>query len=179
MKNANPLSVRARAWLLALAALGLAGCGGRRPPTPAPARTIAHHFALRLGDQTVSVQVAVLPAEQERGLMERRGLGPDEGMIFVDLAPQQMDFWMHDTPTPLDIGFFTADGVLAEVYPLLPFDEQPVLSRRRDLQFALEMNQGWYSARGVRPGARLDLKELASALKARGFDPARFGLPSS
>jgi uncharacterized membrane protein (UPF0127 family) len=83
---------------------------------------------------------------------------------------------MRDTPTPLDIGYFTREGELAEVYAMYPFDERPVTSRRTDLQFAVEMNQGWCRDHAVRPGARLDLKALAAALKARGFDPGKYGL---
>ena len=122
------------------------------------------------------MQVAVLMPEMERGLMGRRDLKSDEGMIFVYQKPQQMTFWMHDTPTPLDIGFFTADGELAEVYPLLPFDERTVASRSRRLQYALEMNQNWYQENGVRPGAKLDMTALAAALKERDFEPRKFGL---
>ncbi len=83
---------------------------------------------------------------------------------------------MRDTPTALDIGYFTPQGELAEIYPMYPFDERPIASRADHLQFALEMNLGWYGAHGIRPGARLDLRALAAALTARGFDPKRAGL---
>ena len=122
------------------------------------------------------MQVAALPPELEHGLMERRDLGRDEGMLFVFRTPQTLSFWMRNTPTPLDLGYFTPSGELAEIYPLYPFDEVPVKSRGDRLQFALEMNQGWFRERGVKPGARLDLKAVAAALKERGLDPSRFGL---
>ncbi len=122
------------------------------------------------------LQLAVTTPEMERGLMERTQLGPDDGMLFVYPRPQAMAFWMHDTPTPLDLGFFGAEGILREVYPLYPFDERTVASRSTALQFALEMNQGWFAAHGVRPGAALDLAAVRAALAARGFAPAAFGL---
>jgi uncharacterized membrane protein (UPF0127 family) len=178
VKNANPLSFRT--WVV-LISLALAGCGPK-PPGAAdsgPFKTVADAFPIRIGDRTASLQVAVLQPEEERGLMERTDLGPDQGMIFVDPAPHQLNFWMHDTPTPLEIGYFTADGQLAEIYPLLPFDERTVSSIRRDLQFAVEMNRGWYESNGVRVGDRIDLRALSAAMRARGFDPARFGLPGS
>lgn len=182
VENANPLSgARGRALALALlasAALVLAACGARSPsgPEDAAPKTVADFFPIPLGGRPASLQVAVLEPEQARGLMERRDLGADQGMIFVNAYPQQLRFWMHDTPTPLDIGYFAADGELAEIYPLRPFDEQTVASRRGDLQFAVEMNRGWFSAHGVHPGDKLDLKALARALKARGFNPRTFGL---
>lgn len=133
-------------------------------------------FDIKVGDKVVHMQLAVTEPEQERGLMERRDLKPDDGMLFVYAKPQQMHFWMHDTPTALDIGFFDGNGVLREVYPMQPFDESTVSSRSADIKFPLEMNQGWFSNNGVHPGAQLDLKAVTAALRARGFDPQKFGL---
>jgi hypothetical protein len=87
-----------------------------------------------------------------------------------------MAFWMHNTPTPLDIAYFTPEGALAEIYAAYPFDEHTLASHSQRLQFVLEMNQGWYRDHGVRPGAPLDLKAVAAALKERGFDPHQFRL---
>ncbi len=164
-------------------AAGLAACGREQPrpgagPAPATAapKTVRDFFPIKVGDRTVRMQLAIRPAEMQRGLMERRDLGRDEGMIFLYDRPQRMSFWMRNTPTPLDIGFFRSDGTLAEIHPLHPFDENTVSSRTEDLRFALETNQGWYRANGVKPGTRLDLKALAEAVRARGFEPARFGL---
>lgn len=185
MKNANPLSRAIVRVALASAAFAVAACAkdgaGAADATASAAaarapKTIADFFPIRVGDQTVRMQLAVRPAEMERGLMGRRDLGRDDGMIFVYERPQRMSFWMRNTPTPLDIGFFDAKGVLREVYPLHPFDERTVSSRGSELQFALEVNQGWFAERGVKPGAHLDLKALAAALMARGFDPGRFGM---
>ncbi len=182
MKNANPLSLLLRVALTA-AAFAVAACakeksgaaGGSAAPAVA-AKSVADFFPIAVGEKTVRMQLAVRPAEMERGLMGRRDLGRDDGMIFVYERPQKMSFWMKNTPTPLDIGFFDADGVLREVYPLHPFDERPVSSRGEGLKFALEMNQGWYAANGVKPGAKLDLKAIAAAMKARGFELRRYGL---
>ena len=164
-------------------AAGLMGCGrektaGSGAPAAASApKSVMDFFPIKVGEKTVRMQLAVLRGEMERGLMERRDLGPDDGMIFLYEKPQAMAFWMRNTPTPLDIGFFTSDGALAEIYALHPFDEKTVESRSAELRFALETHQGWYRANGVKPGARLDLQALAGALKARGFNPAKYGLP--
>lgn len=164
---------------LAVATLGVAACAKEKPgadAAPVGAKSVADFFPIMVGDRTVRMQLAVRPAEMERGLMGRRDLGRDDGMIFVYERPQRMSFWMKNTPTALDIGFFDADGVLREIYPLYPFDERSVSSRGEELKFALEMNQGWYAANGVKPGARLDLRALGMAMKERGFEPRRFGL---
>lgn len=158
--------------------LFLLGCGrSATPPETTAPKTVADYFAVDLGGKTVQLQFAVTNAEMQRGLMGRRDLGPDQGMIFVYARPQKLSFWMRNTPTPLDIGYFTADGVLREIYAMHPFDETSVTSARDDLQFAVEMNQGWYRANAVRPGAQLDMAALKAALQARGFPLRAFGLP--
>jgi uncharacterized membrane protein (UPF0127 family) len=155
-------------------ALGvLAACGGKSEAEAAP-KTVNDYFPIKIGDQIVKMQIAALPAEQERGLMFRQSLGRDEGMLFVFARSQPMAFWMRNTVVPLDIGYIDAQGVLREIYPLYPRDERSVASRSRDLRFALEVNQGWFKERGVKPGALL--KAVAEALKARGLDPRAAGL---
>jgi len=158
-------------------ALLLGGCGAEKPAAVAVApKPAAEFFSIVVGGKTVRMQLAVLQSEMEHGLMGRRDLGRDDGMIFIYEKPQQMGFWMHDCPTALDIGFFDHDGMLEEIYPMYPFDEKTVSSRSTQLQFALEMNQGWFAANGVKPGMEFDRKALAAAVKARGFDPAKYGL---
>jgi uncharacterized membrane protein (UPF0127 family) len=179
VKNANPVSVCL--VTVALLSLVLSACAreGAAPASKTPAaaaKGVLHFFPIRVGEKTVRMQLAVRMEEMQRGLMDRRDLGADDGMIFVYEKPQQMSFWMRNTPTPLDIGFFRSDGSLAEVHPLHPFDERPVASGGSDLRFALETNQGWYRAHGIKPGTKLDLAALAAALKERGFDPAKYGL---
>lgn len=157
---------------------GLVACAKEKnaPPSAVAApKTVADFFPIQVGDKTVRMQLAVTSPEMQHGLMGRRDLGKEDGMIFVYEKPIQMSFWMRNTPTPLDIGFFNAAGVLEEVYPMYPFDETSVQSRSDRLQLALEMNQGWYQASGVKPGAKIDLKQLIAALKARGFEPRKFG----
>jgi len=153
-----------------------AACVRSGPGEAAPPKTAADWFAIKVGDRAVQMQLAIYDGEMQFGLMRRRDLGRDQGMLFVYRVPMQMSFWMQNTPLPLDIGFFGPDGVLQEIYPMYPFDETTVRSRSKALQFALEMNQGWFRANGVRPGARLDLTAVRDALKARGAAPADFGL---
>jgi len=163
----RPLSLL---FLSSLALVLLAGCGGK-PEAAAQPKSVDDYFAIKIGDQTVKMQLAVLPSELERGLMFRKTMGRDEGMLFVFTAPQRMAFWMRNTTLPLDIGYIDSQGVLREVYPMYPLDERSVPSRAMDLQFALEMNQGWFKANGVKPGVKLDLGAVRDALKARGLRP--------
>lgn len=166
MKNANPLSGFGRALWLAVLLLA-AGCGGDE--TTEPPKTVHDYFPIQVGAATVHLQLALSDAEMERGLMERTDLRGNQGMLFVYRQPRAVGFWMRNTPTPLEIGYFTGDGVLREVYPLYPYDDRSVRSRRDDIQYAMEVTQGWFDFTGVKPGDRLDLKAVAAAIKARGY----------
>lgn len=168
------LSFSVLGCVLALGAL--VACGGKSDSAPTVSKTIEDYFPVTIGAQTVKMQIAALPPEQERGLMFRKSMGRDEGMLFVFTAPQRMAFWMRNTTLPLDIGYIDTQGVLREIYPMYPLDERSVPSRAMDLQFALEMNQGWFKTNGVRPGDKLDLKAVAAALRARGLRPEAAGL---
>jgi len=163
--------------LLAFAvALVLTACGGSDAAKNDAPKTVDDRFLIKIGDRTVQMQIAALPDELEKGLMFRKEMGADEGMLFVFTRPQPMGFWMRNTTLPLDIGYIDPTGELKEIYPMYPHDEKTVASRSRNLQFCLEMNQDWYARNGVKPGAQLDLKAVAEALKARGLKPEAAGL---
>ncbi len=164
--------------LFAIAAFALLAACGNAEKKPVELKTVEDRFPIKVGGQVVEMQLAILPAESQRGLMFRQTMGTEEGMIFLFDRPQQMSFWMRNTELPLDIGYFDADGKLKEVYPMYPHDERPVesLGIRR---FALEMNQGWYRKNGLKPGDTIDLAALAEAVRSRGMQPERFGIGSS
>jgi uncharacterized protein len=177
VKNANLLSILFRAVVLTTTFSLVTGCGrSDAPRSQAAAKPVTEFFSIQVGDKPVRMQLAVKLREMEHGLMDRRDLKADEGMLFVYAGTQQMSFWMRNTPTALDIGFFTADGVLKEIYQMYPFDERPVSSRSNELKFALEMNQGWFAKNEVKPGSKLDMKALAAALRERGFEPWEYGV---
>lgn len=146
----------------------LSACGGTEQPA-APPKPATEFFPIAVGRATVRMQLAVTDAEMEKGLMHRTNLRSNQGMLFVYREPRQVSFWMRNTPTPLEIGYFTSDGVLREIYPLIPFDERSVPSKRADIQYAMEVCMGWFDATDVKPGDKIDLGAVADAMKARGF----------
>ena len=174
MKNANPVS-RLVSLAFALVALAsLTACGQAQESASGPVKTGSDWFEIKVAKTPVQMQLAVTTEEMQHGLMGRKDLKSGEGMLFVYARPQKVSFWMRNTPTALDIGFFTSDGALREVYPLFPFDERPVPSRSEEIQFALEMKQGWFEFADIKPGDKLDLNTLKQALKARGMKLSAF-----
>ena len=106
-------------------------------------------FGMQIIDMTLCgtslrVEVASTPEETQKGLMFREKLPENQGMLFTFNQPQRVSFWMANTAIPLDIGFFTTDGKLREVRSLKPFDLTSVFSKRDDIQYALEVNRGWF-----------------------------------
>ena len=110
---------------------------------------------LEIGDQRLTVEIALRPEEQMTGLMNRDALDSDGGMLFVFPAPKQAFFWMHNTSIPLDLAFLDADGVILEIIPLVPFDEKRVQSQSSNVSYALEVARDWFSSRGLKAGLKV------------------------
>ena len=98
------------------------------------------------------------------------------GMLFVFETPQARGFWMKNTYIPLDIAYMTSDGVIREIYPMYPLNENSVRSVRADISIALEMNQGWFAENGVELGDALMLEPVIDLIERRGLSPSGFSI---
>lgn len=108
------------------------------------------------GEHRFTVEVAATLAQQERGLMFRRSLGPHEGMIFPYDPPQNVSFWMRNTLIPLDIVFIRADGTIARITHAKALDETPLPSGE-PIATVLEIASGRAAELGIREGDRVEL----------------------
>jgi uncharacterized membrane protein (UPF0127 family) len=111
---------------------------------------------LTLGKQTVTAEVAATADSMMRGLMFRKDLGANEGMLFVYPQPQKVSFWMKNTSLPLSIAYIDALGVIVEIYDLEPFNENSVESKSDRIQYTLEMNRDWFASHGIKPGTKIE-----------------------
>jgi len=109
---------------------------------------------LDIGGHKLTVEVASDPQQLERGLMYRRMLPENRGMLFVFDAPQILRFWMKNTYLPLSIAFIDADGVIINIADMKP-KTISVHSSSKPAKFALEVNQGWFRRNHVGPGLRI------------------------
>ena len=106
---------------------------------------------------TVAVEVASTGPQREVGLMFRKHLDDNAGMIFVfpDAAPR--NFWMHNTPIPLDMIFADAAGrVIGIVANAEPYSDK-LLGVEGKAEYVLEVNGGFCAKNGIKAGDKMDL----------------------
>ncbi len=99
----------------------------------------------------VTAEIAQTPQERAKGLMGRKFLPPNHGMLFVFESPARQCFWMRNTPLPLTIAFIDARGKITSFADMAPFSDESHCSTV-PVPFALEMEQGWFKKRGVLVG---------------------------
>jgi uncharacterized protein len=110
---------------------------------------------LNAGMHNIRAQVAMTPDERSTGLMFRREMPQHEGMLFVYDAPSVQCFWMMNTLIPLSIAFIADDGAVVNLRDMKPGDTQTQHCAEKPVRYALEMNQGWFAKRGIKPGFKL------------------------
>ena len=111
---------------------------------------------------TVAVEVASTGAQRELGLMYRKHLDDNAGMIFVfpDAAPR--NFWMHNTPIPLDMIFADAAGrVTGIVANAQPYSDK-LLGVEGNSEYVLEVNGGFCAKNKIKSGDRLDFSGFSA-----------------
>ena len=109
---------------------------------------------LQAGMHLIRAEVAATPAQRQTGLMHRRDLDTNDGMLFVFEQPSMQCFWMKNTPTPLTIAFVADDGTIVNLVDMAPFSEQSHCSVK-PVRYTLEMHQGWFAKRGIKAGFKL------------------------
>ena len=142
------------------AATSRASAPATAPADPEPDRDARSQnlprAAMKVGDAAVWVQVADDEAKRETGLMYRRKLGDDEGMLFVFPDSERRGFWMRNTFVPLDIAFADAKGRVLNVERMLPRDERSTYSAGA-ARYALELPAGAARRLGIKAGTMLEL----------------------
>ena len=99
----------------------------------------------------IQVEVAATPAEQQKGLMFRTAMGPDEGMIFPNSPPQVRSFWMKNTVIPLDIVYIGPDRRVLNIVHGEPYSTEPLPSAGPVIN-VLELVAGRSAELGIKPG---------------------------
>jgi uncharacterized membrane protein (UPF0127 family) len=130
---------------LVLCALALPWLAGAQAPQKLPS------VRLNAGIHNIQAEVAQTPEQRAIGLMHRREMAAQDGMLFVFEQPGVQCFWMKNTLIPLAIAFVGDDGKVVNIEEMQPMSERSHCSAR-PVRFALEMNQGWFAKRSIRSG---------------------------
>jgi len=109
---------------------------------------------LSAGMFPIDAQVAQTHAQRQTGLMHRREMPPQEGMLFVFDAPGVQCFWMQNTLLPLTAAFVADDGRIVNLADMKPMTTDSHCSEE-PVRYVLEMNQGWFAKKNIRKGDRL------------------------
>ena len=127
---------------------------GVAPAAPAlPVVTIT--IETQRGSRAFNVEMASDPQSQKQGLMYRRQLAPDAGMLFDFQETVMLSFWMKNTILPLDILFIRPDGTISSIAPdTVPLSTAPVTSVE-PVRAVLEINGGRARELGIRAGDRV------------------------
>lgn len=155
MTNVNPTPTRrlARRALPALLLGVLLTMNPVRAQNAAQARLPT--VDLRAGMHTIKAELAVTPEQQMTGMMFRKEMNGNEGMLFVNDERSQRCFWMKNTLVPLTIAFIADDGTIVNLADMQPLDERSHCAKA-PVRFALEMPKGWFDKRGIKAGFRLN-----------------------
>ena len=129
---------------------------GGLSPGPSAAQTAGLREELtvttKAGPQEFQVEIADDGRETQRGLMFRRSMADNEGMLFVFPNDERRSFWMQNTYIPLDMLFIKADGTIDSIAERTqPLSERSVLSKG-PVRYVLEINGGLSDTLGIAPG---------------------------
>src|SRR5689334_17669029 len=114
----------------------------------------AVRFETARGPWVVKVEIAADDASRARGLMFRRTLEPDHGMLFVFPTTEEQTFWMHNTPLALDMIFLDEGrAVVGVVANAAPQTDTP-RSVGKPSRYVAEVAAGEAAAHAVAPGTR-------------------------
>jgi uncharacterized membrane protein (UPF0127 family) len=107
------------------------------------------------GSHRFTIELAATASERARGLMFRRSMRPDHGMLFDFQTEQPVTFWMKNTPLALDMLFLAADGTVVQIATdTVPYSEEAIPSQR-PVRAVLEVIAGTARRLGIAPGARV------------------------
>jgi uncharacterized protein len=136
----------------------LAFCCGLTAISPARAQDSPVEIPvikLTAGINVIRAEIATNDRDREKGLMFRTRLGSNQGMAFLFDDPGQECMWMKNTLIPLSVAFMDDNGRIMNVEDMAPQTENNHCSAGT-ARYALEMNLGWFTAHGVRPGMMIN-----------------------
>ena len=115
---------------------------------------------LTVNKQVLTTEVAHTDPDRMQGLMHRRMLPENRGMLFVFPNIAYHGMWMMNTYIPLSVAFIDNDGIIINIADMQPHTRDSH-NATRPARYALEMNLGWFRKRGIGPGMKIEGLEKA------------------
>jgi len=110
--------------------------------------------SVKVGSHPLKVEVAAGEAQLEQGLMYRKSLGREEGMLFVFDEPGYHAMWMKNTLIPLSVAFIDKDGVILNILDMEPQTLDSHMAAG-PAAYAIETNKGWFDAKKIKAGDKV------------------------
>ncbi|MDW9445993.1 DUF192 domain-containing protein [Sinorhizobium meliloti] len=114
----------------------------------------------------LTVELATQPDQREQGLMYRRQMAPDHGMLFDFGETRPVMMWMKNTYLPLDMLFIASDGTIRTIHENAVPHSEAIIDSREPVAYVLELNAGTVKRLGVSPGDRLEGAGLPATKRA-------------
>jgi uncharacterized protein len=127
-----------------------------------PAYAQMPRIDLTAGFHRVEAEVAANQPNRMQGLMMRKSLAANHGMLFVFPQSERHCMWMRNTLLPLSVAFLDEQGRILNIEDMQPHTENNHCASA-PARFALEMNRGWFASKGIKPGQRIGGLEKAPA----------------
>ena len=121
---------------------------------PALADVAFKTSSVKVGPHPLKVEVAAEEPQRIQGLMHRKSLGREDGMLFIFDEPAYHSMWMKNTLIPLSVAFIDKDGVILNILDMEPQTEDSHMAAGPAV-YALETNTGWFAAKKVKPGDKV------------------------
>ena len=109
---------------------------------------------LTAGMHRIHAELADSFPARTQGLMHRKSLAPNAGMLFVFDQSSIHCMWMKNTLIPLSVAFVDDSGAIINIIDMQPHDERSHCATK-PARYALEMERGWFARRGIKPGMKL------------------------
>ncbi|MBI1905872.1 MAG: DUF192 domain-containing protein [Rhodocyclales bacterium] len=109
---------------------------------------------LAVGMHRIEAELAHTPQARQTGLMNRKSMPEQRGMVFVFTSEARHCMWMKNTLMPLSVAFIDAQGRILNIEQMQPQTENSHCAAA-DARYALEMNLGWFAARGIAAGHKV------------------------
>ena len=104
-------------------------------------------------EHVFQVEIAQTTEERAQGLMYRKELGEDRGMLFLFPRRERIAMWMRNTEIPLDMLFISDDGRVTQIHERAVPHSEAIISSRRRVRYVLELPGGTSDRLDLAPGA--------------------------